>query len=51
VSEIKFLNFLTEVVFGRAYDSTVKSSLRASKLPEDTLNGPSIVEIIQEIEG
>ena len=51
VSEIKFLNFLTEVVFGRAYDSTVKSALRASKLPEDTLNGPGIVEIIQEIEG
>ena len=51
VSEIKFLHFLTEVVFGRAYDSTVKSALRASKLPEDTLNGPGIVEIIQEIEG
>ena len=50
MSEIKFLHFLTEVVFGRAYDSTVKTALRASTLPEDTLNGPGIVEIIQEIE-
>ena len=51
MSEIKLLHFLTEVVFGRAYDSAVKSALRASKLPEDTLNGPGIVDIIQEMEG
>ena len=48
-SETKFLNLFSEVVFGRAYDHTIKFALRSGKSADDAMRAPGLAEDLREI--